>query len=52
MTMSSNDLPKVIPQCDQPESLKGHCRGCENSLDPRLYDGGCRLLGGEQEREK
>lgn len=27
--------------CNRPEHLKGRCRGCWNSVDPRLYDCGC-----------
>ena len=43
MTIRATDR---VAECIHPE--RKSCRGCSESLDPALYDGGCMLHYGER----
>ena len=41
----SSQQGRTCPEyCTHPERQGRTCRGCENSLNPKLFDGGCKNL--------
>lgn len=40
----------MISKCIYPD--RGSCKGCEHSIDPTLYDGGCKLMYPERQKDE